>query len=322
MNKIDITSDLHLDFWIDPQNNQKKQEKMMRRLISCLLPDEPSNVLVIAGDTGHYNWQNVMFIKLLKETYNHICIVFGNHDLYLVSDKMKKKFGGNSYNRLKDFIEQLDKIEGVHYLEGDMVEVDGLTIGGHGMWYDAGYAINEWRYSERRVKDLWQVYMNDSNLIRVPNEDGQLDYLDFIAESKKAKETLYDIFDLSDVILTHINPDWSHVPPHYNTPGTTFYHFDGRDILGRGGVGKTWVFGHTHDSILDMHRQGCVFATSPLGYPSNSIGSAQWNVLCGDLSGNKITFPESRRFRTMVVGDLPDYESVFDQLEEENGKEK
>ena len=90
MNKIDITSDLHLDFWIDPQNSQKKQEKMMRRLISCLLPDEPSNVLVIAGDTGHYNWQNVMFIKLLKETYNHICIVFGNHDLYLVSDKMKK----------------------------------------------------------------------------------------------------------------------------------------------------------------------------------------------------------------------------------------
>lgn len=315
MNKIDITSDLHIDFWINSKHPVKKQEKIMRTLLSFMLPEEPSDTLIIAGDTGHYNWQNELFIKILKETYKNICIVFGNHDLYMVSAKVKKAFDGNSLKRLADFIERLDKIDGVHYLEGNMVDIDGITIGGHGMWYDAGYAIDQWGYTENRVRQLWLKYMNDANLIRVPNEDGVLDYLDFITESKKGKETLYDIFDKCQVIVTHINPDWSNLPYYYREPGSTFYHFDGRDILRRGGEGKTWVFGHTHDSILDMHEDGCVLVTSPLGYPHNSIGNDNWGSLCGNRhNNNKVLWPESRKIRTMIVGEYPSYDGVFDEI--------
>lgn len=320
MTKIDITSDLHLDFWIDANASQKKQEKRMRSLLSCMLPDEPSNTLVIAGDTGHYNQQNELFIKILKETYNNICVVFGNHDLYLVSNSISKKFGGNSFNRLSDFIERLGKIEGVHYLDGTMVDIDGITIGGHGMWYDASYAINNWGYTKSRVEALWYNYLNDCNYIRVPDANGYLNPLDFITESANAKKTLFDIFDKSHVIVTHINPDSSQVPARYNEPGSTFYHFDGSDILSRGGEGKTWVFGHTHDPILDIHEGGCVFATAPLGYPSNSIGNSTWDYIC-DYHNMKpkqlpkgFKWPEDRRFRTVIVGEFPTYDGVFDQL--------
>jgi hypothetical protein len=305
--KIDVVSDLHVDFWIDMTYNPKKQERMMRKLISFILPDVPSKTLVIAGDTGHCNQQNETFIKMLKETYDDICIVFGNHDLYMITPKIRKKYKGNSLNRLNDFIKRMNAIDGVHYLDGTMVEVDGLTIGGHGMWYDAAYAINTFvNYTEKRVQALWYETMNDSNLIRVPNKDGVLDYIDFLAESKKSKESLYEIFDKSDVILTHINPDWSGVPAHYKSPSSTFYHFDGRDILSRGGVGKTWVYGHTHDDNLDMHKDGCVLVASPLGYPSNSVGQ-DWD--CAE-------WPEERRIKTMVVGqDLPSYEDLWSSEE-------
>lgn len=67
--KVDVTSDLHVDFWIDVKKPATKQKKLITEWIAKLLPETPSDVIVIAGDIGHYNWQNKILFDVLRKTY-------------------------------------------------------------------------------------------------------------------------------------------------------------------------------------------------------------------------------------------------------------
>jgi metallophosphoesterase superfamily enzyme len=100
MKTFDLTSDIHIDFWVDATNNAQKQKKNFRTLINKLLPSNPSDTLVIAGDLGHYNHQNKLFLITLREFYKNIILVHGNHDLYMISASIRKSFLYNSFNRL------------------------------------------------------------------------------------------------------------------------------------------------------------------------------------------------------------------------------
>jgi len=100
--KIAITSDLHLDFWIEPKGTVLKQEKKMHSLIKKLMPVEEADAIIIAGDIGHYNNQNELFFRILTKFFKNVFWVFGNHDLYMVSKSNTKAFNDNSFNRLND----------------------------------------------------------------------------------------------------------------------------------------------------------------------------------------------------------------------------
>ena len=293
--KISITSDIHIDFWIGINMSQKNQEKRIHQLIEKVLPKEKSDTLIIAGDIGHYNHQNQLFFKIIKEYYKDVIWVHGNHDLYMVSGSVKNKFNVNSFERLENMIQLANEVDGVHYLNGNAVEIDGVKIGGCGMWYNYDYAEQVWGKTRYECEEMWDNYLNDANYIRVPSHGirGQIDNVVYSAEQL---ELLKSIYLECNVIVTHVSPDWSHLINRWQIPETTFYLFDGSELLKNLDSTKMWIFGHTHDKYFYTHESGCTMICNPLDYaPQN------WYNMNLD----------NKRFITMEVGALKSYDEVF-----------
>ncbi|MEK4449426.1 MULTISPECIES: metallophosphoesterase family protein [Paenibacillus] len=257
---FDLISDLHVDFWLD-------RYPTVDNFVDELLREEPSKVLVIAGDLGHLNSQNERLIKSFKRIYDYIFITFGNHDLYLDDYSERWRFDNNSSNRINAMKHLLRGIDGVTVLEGSCVSIDGITFGGTGMWHDFSYGATL-GFSESYLYDIWQVCMNDANMI-LPlfSSQGLRDF--FEAELLK----LEAILDESQVIVTHVGPDAESMPKMYkNSPISTFFYFDGSNLLARA-KDKIWCYGHTHSHADYYHSDGCRLINNAFGYPNEKIGT-------------------------------------------------
>lgn len=252
--RFDFISDLHLDF--------QRRPPTVPYALENLIPSDHSKVLVIAGDLGHCNDQNIGFLHMMRKHYDHVILVYGNHDLYVLGNDLKK-FGKNSQARIRDMIDRARAIDGVHYLDGDIVEVDGMKIGGCGMWYDGKYATNVHNVPEQLLRIMWLQTMKDSVYIYGMPEMQEM----FESECIKLER----IIDSADIIVSHIGPDWSHIPPRFQGPGTGFFYFDGAEFLKRCD-GKVWIYGHTHDPHSFM-SSGCQMICNPLGYPYEKTGT-------------------------------------------------
>ncbi|MBP1308943.1 putative phosphodiesterase [Paenibacillus sp. 1182] len=264
-NFFDLISDIHLDFWVKPDSNLRKMEKKIDLFVDSLIPFSPSNVLVIAGDLGHFNNQNVFMLKSFMRFYESIIVVRGNHDLYLVSGKQNKKYRSLSENRWIEMKAFANDIPNVFVLEGDTITLDGITFGGTGMWYDFSYGIIECGKTREELYQLWSKEMRDRKFIKKQP--------DFTKE-----ELRFDrIIDESDVIVTHVGGDWSQLLQNsgYFKKGEdltpSFYFFDGSNWFDRLS-GKIWCFGHVHDHY-DYTRNGCRFINNAKGYPRDNPGS-------------------------------------------------
>jgi predicted phosphodiesterase len=289
---IDITSDVHVDFWVNNLLPKNKQIKLLATLIEKLLPPEPSETLIIAGDIGHYNKQDVLFFEILKNYYKKIIWTHGNHDLYMVSHNIQQKYHYNSFNRLNEKIELINKIPGVYYLDGSKpLEFDGFKIGGCGMWYNNDYAKQVWNKTDVECIDMWNWCLNDSKCINIDKK--QINYLKYFQEQY---ELLKNIYLECNVIVTHVSPTWQNIPEKYKIVESTFFHFDGSELLKNINKDTLWIFGHTHDKHHFVHREsGCTFVCNPLDY-----GHENW--IYDDLD---------RKFVTMSVGKQPSYEEIF-----------
>jgi len=272
--KLDIISDLHIDFYVTSKNpDDKKAKKMISYFIDNMLPlkGKVGDVLIIAGDISHYNTQTKILLEQLKEVYKYIAIVHGNHDLYLVSDAQAKKYEWESSQRiteLKNICEELD----VYFLDGDVIDIDGVRIGGTAGWYDlqAPGQIAHWEQS-----------LNDSNLIfsgypiygaysygarGKPNWDTNKFYRDQLAKLKSISE------EGCDILVTHIAqvipPDYALPTIYRGDPGNIFYYVDNFDLVKASGC-EYHVYGHTHD-YQEFDREQITMICNPLGYPQEA----------------------------------------------------
>ena len=252
--KFDLISDIHLDQWVRLDSNLAKMERNIRVFIQLMLPSKPSTILVIAGDLGHYNQQNLMMIGMLKESYSYILYTHGNHDLYLISGQQKKKYKHKSIRRWNEMKEMTTDIAGVHALDGEIVEIEGVVFGGAPGWYDMNYGIKELGMTMEDIQDLWYDKMNDpKQILGKPVVAVEVEKVQRIAK-------------ISDVIFTHVGPDYSVLREKYKKdPVTSFYYFDGRDIISQTNA-KVWCFGHTHYAY-DYHVGGVRLINNALGYP-------------------------------------------------------
>jgi predicted phosphodiesterase len=267
---FDLISDVHLDFWVKMDSNPNKMSQNIDAFVDSMQSFPTCRVLVIAGDLGHYNEQNMMFLKSLMRYYEHIILTRGNHDLYLVSNKQSAKYNHSSDNRWSE-MKTLARKLGVFVLEGDTIYLDGTCFGGTGMWYDFSYGIKEFGKTDEEMKMLWYEVMSDPKLIK-----GLPDF-------NKEIQNLKSILDESDVIVTHVGGDWSRlhtIPENLRyTPGLTpsFYFFDGSEWINHLN-GKVWCFGHTHDHY-DYIRNGCRFVNNAIGYPSRGKRSPKIKMI-------------------------------------------
>lgn len=111
--------------------------------LTDILKDTEADLLLVAGDLTHtgqtHEWLSVIeeFSKI-KKNFKHICVVFGNHDFH--GDWAKPYF----------------KEIGVHVLENELIELDGLRIYGSPITPRYG----NWAYMYERGEDIARYWAN------------------------------------------------------------------------------------------------------------------------------------------------------------------
>ena len=257
---MDIISDIHLDFYI--KFNQRGIKTFVKKLIDTKT-DKNFDVLIIAGDIGHYNDDNVCFLELISKFYKKVFVTWGNHDLYLISENQRKKYDYNSFNRLNELKEKVQKINNLTFLDGEKIEYEGITFWGSGLWYEVSNLKH------------WSNYMNDARLIFDRKEPYKIvmpyDYfpVKFNFNTGKLYEKEYEKIkklEKADVIISHIPP------VNFNFSGDMGdnYYFVpyGEEIIERVKP-KMWIFGHIHTK-RDKNFNGCRLIANPLGYPGEN----------------------------------------------------
>lgn len=261
---VDYISDLHVDFYLD--NSQHTIEHFKERKLFKIFSQKKGEVLVIAGDIGHHNAQNIFVLKAIKELFDYkkIFLVLGNHDYYLLSYNLIDKYKSDSINRVNDIKKLCNKEENIHLLMGDIVEYKGVKFGGTGMWYDGKYLERlDITMNKKKINTRWKESMRDASSIYGINR--------YDALFKSEIEKLRLIYDKADVIITHINPSInpSHTHRQYILNKMNgFYSFDGEYYLENTSA-KYWVFGHTHKTI-EYEVYDTKVVCNPLGYPQEN----------------------------------------------------
>jgi len=288
-----LLGDTHFDFWL----NHNFKEKHFDMHFRTLLEAAPADVLLLPGDIGHYNAQNLACLKQLQRYYKRIVVTFGNHDYYLVTHSVRDKYryGTNadanrpSEARVTEMKKMIEDAEWIDYVDGNVVEIQGIKIGGATGWYDGSLLLQRKKYDDVNLE--WRLQMNDANLIypRGNNEEVKFDSL-FQAQ----KHRLDAVYQHCDIMMTHVSPlsEWNQfiqmynfqpaiaaVDPNYSQNHEAlhdyraFYCFDGKEYLEKGSM-KHWVFGHTHRNFHRSYERadGKVIDVrcSSIGYPKNS----------------------------------------------------
>jgi len=289
--KVGFTSDTHIDFWVDRLNPQHKNfDKQVEKYIKNILQPENADVLIIAGDLGHYFQQDTAVLKKLKQFYKHILLVVGNHDMYLVSKKQQSKYLYDSYNRVLEMKKFCRENDGFHLMDGDTIVIDGYKFGGTGMSWDGTHleVLTGENPSEGTLKELFYDTMNDANLIFGGGEN--YDYptayggrhrirtFDPFSYFKSQYEKLQEIESGLDVMITHYAPLLPTETKYFDKKSTAFYYFDGRKDIKRIKP-KYWFFGHMHDKFDFMYDE-THFLCNPIAYPGeNSYSKIEHIIL-------------------------------------------
>lgn len=276
---IDLKSDLHLDFWIPGNKNPQKQQKHVEVFVQKMLPDNPGQTLILAGDLSHYNSQVALLLKECKKFYKNVVIVYGNHDMYLINPTIQQKYQWRAINRTQE-LKNICSNLGVHLLDGHIIEIDGVRIGGLCGWYDVSAEENF---------TLWSKEANDSKLIspkykhsfihRYQRIDDKLPMWDTNSFYQEQLQKLKNVSNAGcDVLVTHvpqmITPRAYREEEFRDDPNSVFYYVDNMDILKASGA-KVYIHGHVHNT-LDYHLSGLNIVCSPYGYPhdTNTVSKA------------------------------------------------
>jgi len=276
---IDILSDIHLDFYFKSDMIEEEDvESLFSHIFTMKYTTSPADILIIAGDIGHDNQQNILVLKIIQKLfkYKHIICVLGNHDYYLVDSSSRCNYEYKSLNRVTEMRTLINDVEGMYCLDGNIIEIDGIYFGGCDSWYDGEYITKNfsdtcsmWNVPKDSyyIDQLWQNNLNDSNYI----EDF---YWQKTATSEKKK--LDKIYKNVDVMITHVNPSLN--PDHtfelYSESELTgFFTFNGEKYIREGSM-KYWIFGHTHNETeYEIENTHCI--ANPMGYPGES-GNGQY----------------------------------------------
>jgi len=276
---VDYISDVHLDFWIREMNPQSpKFERQIKRFIKEVLKPKTSNILILAGDQGHYFNQDKGFLLELKKHYNHILIVPGNHDMYLLGNRQRYRYQNNSNNRILEMKQLCRDIEGLHFLDGKVIVINGISFGGLGMWHDESYG-KSLGYDSDTIYMEWKNIMNDAVNIMVDGKEnysiptaygGSINHthFDYRILFKKYRDKL-DKMEPCDIMISHYGPRVPDaLPEDYKDISTSFYYFDGLKDIERLAP-KYWIHGHTHGRYNEVYKDTNIIC-NPLGYPDEN----------------------------------------------------
>ena len=281
--KIDIMSDLHINTHM---KHLKPNDNLVERLWNRL--DPKAEVLIVAGDIGEINEQNVNFLASLKRLfYREIVCIAGNHDLHTLYNRVIYLWDENrelieqpsweTYTQRIENAKQLYKDAGIHFLDGEIITIDGKKIGGAMGWYDGVYpAVHKIGLGKHRMfgyrdyedmQELWGACMPDGDIKPMRRFDGLM---------KEELAKIDRIVEDCDIMVTHVMPTIKAIhqnPSWKDDPSCGFFSFNGGEHMQRFN-GSHWIFGHSHFSakfrIERENKPPFTLLTNTLGYPSEN----------------------------------------------------
>jgi DNA repair exonuclease SbcCD nuclease subunit len=232
------------------------------------IPENKGDVLVIAGDISHYNSQTKEFLMQVKEIYDYVVFVHGNHDLYLISNSQKSKYQYQSKKRIEE-LHKIAKETYTTFLDGTSVTIKNKTIAGTCGWYNL---------PTFKDKEYWRRRLNDSNFIYdgypVPlaysygSSNPDWDTQKFYEEETEKLKNL----PLCDVLVTHVSqvqiPNFAMNQKYRGSKDNIFYSANNIELVQQKQA-KYYIYGHVHDfqefKIPGVNDTICL--SNPFGYP-------------------------------------------------------
>jgi len=235
---FDILSDIHIDK-ILYKNTLPNIKDFTFKLYSKRI----NKYLLVCGDIADDYQSLVTFLFESCKYYKKVVFVFGNHDLFITKEDRNLDifYSLEKIEKLKK-----EKINNLYILDGDIVEIEGVKIGGTCGWYDGNYTmknlnphyVKDWMFLEH----LWSEYIDGKYIIGFES---------FNEYWFKEKIKLKKLSKKVDIMLTHMLPSISqkNIQNKYKREDlTSFYCFDGKDFMKNNQM-KFWIYGHTHENL-------------------------------------------------------------------------
>jgi Icc-related predicted phosphoesterase len=213
-----------------------------------------ADVVILAGDIWH--WAHGL--RWAKEQFptQPMIYVLGNHEFY-----------GHEFHDVVAACRQAAAETGIHFLENDVVVLDGVRFLGAALWTD--FAL----YGERdRSMAHARAMMNDFQEIQIRDEKtGQRrfapsDFLPLHQVSRAFLEAeLAKPFSGKTVVVTHYLPSPHSIAAQYAGDPLTPCFCSDLTALIEAAQPDLWVHGHTHDSF-DYRIQHTRVLCNPRGY--------------------------------------------------------
>lgn len=216
--RILLLSDLHLEFHRDGGASTFD-----------LLPD--ADVVACAGDIGTGSEVGA-FLGRLCNRYRRVLYVKGNHEHYV------------NWANVRD---SLPVRGNFHYLEEEIIEIDGIRFLGTPLWYP----YLDWVPYRKFVSDPSFIQDFEKTVF---------------GGARAAAHFLYVHLDEGDVVVTHMMPSSVCISPRYrhSVLNGFFLHDQSELILDR--KPRLWLYGHTHDAGDTVLGETRLYA-NPHGYP-------------------------------------------------------
>ncbi len=227
--KFRIFSDIHLDHspWVPKPMDYDSE-----------------TTLIIAGDlyTGTRTSEIINWLNDRAHDFKYVIFVMGNHDYWT------NRFGNDNWKHIPNIISKFLE-PNVFLLEKEVVELDGIKIGGATLWTDidnynpvvaleAHHYTNDFKFMPMMTPQLWMEEY--ANTVKWINENPV------------------------DVLVTHYVPSSKFCHPRFKKDiGNCMFNSETIDQVTN--LPKLWVFGHTHDNY-DEEVYGTKFICNPRGY--------------------------------------------------------
>jgi len=217
-----------------------------------------ADVIVCAGDM-HTKGRAP---KLLRMIFNHQEIIYiaGNHEYY-----------GSSIEEQDELLREECKKDGIHFLQRDKVEIDGVTFAGCTLWSDfklfgpeqEAKAITETR---RCLRDYHAIHL-DKQKTRI------IEPADTVAIHHKDITWLHEQFVQKPdklVVVTHHGPSIKSLHPAYTEDIVSCGFVSALDDFVDASRANYWISGHSHCAQNFRIGQTQVYQNC-LGYPMERV---------------------------------------------------
>jgi len=225
--KIHVVSDLHLEFI--------REESDITAAIDSLVPADPVDVLVLAGDvTTRHNIADVL--PQFAGRYPEVIFVPGNHEYY-----------GSSFPEIRRLLADIS-LPNLHVLDNGCVSIKGFQFIGSTLWFPDGPGNRQYRHK-----------LNDFHCIA--------DFRELVYEEHRiATKFLARNVNRESIVITHHLPSFRSVGEQYHGSPFNRFFVAPMDELIADRQPRLWIHGHSHDSARYLHGETEVIC-NPFGYP-------------------------------------------------------